>query len=380
MSINEIIMYIMVLFMVIGGIDKCIGNKLGLGEQFEEGLMAMGSLALSMVGIITLAPVLATVLSPIVVPVYEFLGADPSMFATTLLANDMGGFALAQQMAHDPQAGLFAGAILGAMMGPTLVFTIPVALGIIEKEDQQYLATGVLSGIITIPLGLLAGGLVAGMPMSMILPNLLPIVIVAALIIVGLWLAPQGMIKGFNVFGKGVVIVAIAGLVIGAIQQLVDITLIPGIAPVTEGIEVVGDIALTLAGAFCLVAVITRVFNKPLMKLGKVLGMNEIAAAGMVATLANNIPMFQMLKDMDRRGKIINVAFAVSASFILGDHLGFTAGVAKEMIFPMMVGKIVGGITAIFVAVFMANRLLGKENEVTATEQITTTQEQTTVE
>ncbi|MGM0145646.1 ethanolamine utilization protein EutH [Enterococcus sp. AZ153] len=177
MSINEIIMYIMVLFMVIGGIDKCIGNKLGLGEQFEEGLMAMGSLALSMVGIITLAPVLATVLSPIVVPVYEFLGADPSMFATTLLANDMGGFALAQQMAHDPQAGLFAGAILGAMMGPTLVFTIPVALGIIEKEDQQYLATGVLSGIITIPLGLLAGGLVAGMPMSMILPNLLPIVI-----------------------------------------------------------------------------------------------------------------------------------------------------------------------------------------------------------
>ncbi|BAO07756.1 MULTISPECIES: ethanolamine utilization protein EutH [Enterococcus] len=379
MSINEIIMYIMVLFMVIGGIDKCIGNKLGLGEQFEEGLMAMGSLALSMVGIITLAPVLATVLSPIVVPVYEFLGADPSMFATTLLANDMGGFALAQQMAHDPQAGLFAGAILGAMMGPTLVFTIPVALGIIEKEDQQYLATGVLSGIITIPLGLLAGGLVAGMPMSMILPNLLPIVIVAALIIVGLWLAPQGMIKGFNVFGKGVVIVAIAGLVIGAIQQLVDITLIPGIAPVTEGIEVVGDIALTLAGAFCLVAVITRVFNKPLMKLGKVLGMNEIAAAGMVATLANNIPMFQMLKDMDRRGKIINVAFAVSASFILGDHLGFTAGVAKEMIFPMMVGKIVGGITAIFVAVFMANRLLGKEKEVTVSEQ-TTTKEQTIVE
>lgn len=32
MSINEIIMYIMVFFMIIGGIDKCIGNKLGLGE------------------------------------------------------------------------------------------------------------------------------------------------------------------------------------------------------------------------------------------------------------------------------------------------------------------------------------------------------------
>lgn len=48
------------------------------------------------------------------------------------------GFALAQQLANDPQAGLFAGAILGAMMGPTIVFTIPVALGIIQKEDQQF--------------------------------------------------------------------------------------------------------------------------------------------------------------------------------------------------------------------------------------------------
>ena len=103
----------------------------------------MGALAMSMVGIITIAPILAKVLSPIVVPVYTMLGADPSMFATTLLANDMGGFALAQQMALNPEAGLFAGAILGAMMGPTIVFTIPVALGIIEKKiisiwQQEY--------------------------------------------------------------------------------------------------------------------------------------------------------------------------------------------------------------------------------------------------
>ena len=94
------------------------------------------------------------------------------------------------------------------------------------------------------------------------------------------------------------------------------------------------------------------------MKLGKLLGINDIAAAGMVATLANSIPMFQMMKDMDNRGKIINVAFAVSASFVLGDHLGFTAGVAPEMIFPMMVGKIIAGVCAVFVAMFMANRML----------------------
>ena len=363
MSINEIIMYIMVVFMVIGGLDKCFGGKLGLGEKFEEGIMAMGALAMSMVGIITIAPILAQVLSPIVVPVYTMLGADPSMFATTLLANDMGGFALAQQMALDEQAGLFAGAILGAMMGPTIVFSIPVALGIIEKSDHQYLATGVLCGIVTIPIGCLAGGLAAGMPLGMILSNLVPIVIFALLVIIGLWLIPDTMIKCFTVFGQGVVVVAVLGLILGALQLLVGITVIDGIAPVTEGIEIVGGIALTLSGAFCLVAFITKVFNKPLLRMGAALGMNEVAAAGMVATLANNIPMFQMMKDMDTRGKILNVAFAVSASFVLGDHLGFTAGVAKEMIFPMIVGKLVAGITAVMVAIFMSNRILGKNSK-----------------
>ena len=102
MGINEIIIYIMVFFMAIGALDKCIGNKFGYGQKFEEGIMAMGALALSMVGIVSLAPVLANILRPIVGPVYAALGADPAMFATTLLANDMGGYPLAMSLAQDP--------------------------------------------------------------------------------------------------------------------------------------------------------------------------------------------------------------------------------------------------------------------------------------
>ena len=131
--------------------------------------------------------------------------------------------------------------------------------------------------------------------------------------------------------------------------------------PIHEGIEIVGDIAIVLAGAFPLVHVITKVFSKPLMKLGKVLGMNDVAAAGLVASLANCIPMFGMMKDMDNRGKIINVAFAVSAAFVFGDHLGFTAGFDASMITPMIVAKLVGGITAILVAIVLSKKMLGKE-------------------
>lgn len=357
MGINEIIIYIMVLFMVIGAIDRCLGNKFGYGQQFEEGFMAMGSLALAMVGVVSLAPVLANILRPIVSPVYKMLGADPAMFATTLLACDMGGYPLAMQLAETEAAGKFAGLILGSMMGATIVFTIPVALGIIEEKDREFLAKGVLAGIITIPLGCLAGGLAAGYSLSMILANLVPIIIVAVLISLGLWKIPEKMTKGFTIFGQGVVIVITIGLAAIIIETLTGIVVIPGMAPISEGIATIGAIAITLAGAFPLVYFITKVFSKPLLKLGGLLGMNDKAAAGMIATLANNIPMFGLLKEMDNRGKILNVAFAVSGAFVFGDHLGFIAGVDKTMIFPMVVGKLVGGISAVILAMIMFEKV-----------------------
>lgn len=363
MGINEIIMYIMVIFMVLGAVDKIIGNKFGLGEQFEEGFMAMGALTIAMVGVVSLAPVLAKILKPVIVPLYTALGADPSMFATTLLACDMGGYPLAMEMAQTAEAGQFAGLILGSMMGPTIVFTIPVALGIIKKEDHPFLAKGILAGMITIPVGCFIGGLVAGLPVSMILSNLVPIIIFAALIALGLWRIPEKMIKGFTVFGKGVTAVIVIGLAAIIIETLTGFVVIPGMAPISEGIEIVGAIAIVLAGAYPLVFVITKVFKKPLMKVGGLLGMGEVAAAGMIATLANNIPMFGMMKDMDDRGKILNVAFAVSAAFVFGDHLGFAAGVNKDMIAAMIVGKLVGGVTAVAVACLIAPKASVSKNE-----------------
>lgn len=362
MSVNEIIVYIMVVFAVLGAIDRIIGNKFGLGEKFEEGILAIGSLAISMVGIIALAPVLADLLKPIVVPVYSFLGADPAMFAGTILANDMGGAPLAQALALTEDAGKFGGLIVGAMLGPTIVFTIPVALGIIAPEDRRYLATGVLAGVVTIPIGSFVGGLVAGYPIMMVLKNLIPIIIIAVLIVLGLLKFQNGMIKGFTVFGKIVVAVITIGLIAGIVEQLTGIVVIKGMNPLSEGFQIVADIAIVLAGAFPLVYVITKVFKKPLMSLGKVLGMNDVAAAGLVASLANSIPMFGMMKDMDKRGKILNVAFAVSAAFVFGDHLGFTAGFDSTMIVPMIIGKLVAGITAVIVAMFIANKTLARED------------------
>ena len=353
MSGHEVLIGVMAGFAVLGAVDRVIGNRFGIGEKFEEGILSMGSLAMAMLGVICLAPVLAAVLKPVVVPVFSALGADPAMFAGSILACDMGGGPLAQELTADADAAALGGVITGSMLGATLVFTLPVAMGILEEADRPAMAKGVLCGIVTIPVGVLAGGLAAGFGIGMILRNLLPIVIFGALIALGLWKAEGAMIRGFAAFGKGVVAVITLALAAAILEELTGFALIPGMAPLSEGVEIVGEIAIVLAGAFPLVHVVTKVFHRPLMRLGKILGINDPAAAGLVASLANSIATFRLVKDMDERGKVVNIAFAVSAAFVFGDHLGFAAGFAPEMILPMIVGKLVGGIAAVSVALFV---------------------------
>lgn len=337
-------------FAVLGAIDRIFGNRWGLGKEFEEGILAMGSLALAMVGIVCLAPVLAALLKPVVVPVYTFLGADPAMFAGSLLACDMGGGALARQLTDDPQAAALGGVITGSMLGATVVFTIPVAMGILREEDRPVMAKGILCGIVTIPLGVLAGGLTAGFPLTMVLRNLVPIVLIALLIALGLWRAENAMVRGFEVFGKLVVAVATVGLAAAIGEALTGFPIIRGMEPISEGFETVGVIAIVLAGAFPLVFVLTKLLRRPLLAAGGLLGINDAAAAGLLASLANSIAAFGMVKDMNERGKVVNIAFAVSGAFVFGDHLGFTAGFAPEMMGAMIAGKLVGGLTAIAAA------------------------------
>ena len=239
------------------------------------------------------------------------------------------------------------------MLGATVVFTIPVAMGILEERDWPAMAKGILCGMVAIPFGILAGGLTAGYAFSMVLRNLVPIVLMALLIALGLWRAEKAMVAAFTAFGKIVVAVVTVGLSGAIIQALTGFVVIPGLAPISEGFETVGTIAIVLAGAFPLVYVLTQVLNKPLMALGKLLGINEPASAGLIASLANSIATFGMVKDMDDRGKVVNIAFAVPAAFVFGDHLGFTAGFAPELLPAMIVGKLVGGVFAVGIALLL---------------------------
>ena len=81
------------------------------------------------------------------------------------------------------------------------------------------------------------------------------------------------------------------------------------------------------------------------------LDLRETEAAALLGELDNIFQGHETARS--GYGKVVNIAFAVSAAFVFGDHLGFTAGFAPEMIGPMIVGKLVGGVSAIAVAMWL---------------------------
>ncbi|HOV49782.1 MAG TPA: ethanolamine utilization protein EutH [Candidatus Cryosericum sp.] len=378
-AISKVVLWIMAIFAVLGVIDRIIKYWApdwkvpvidGFGAEMENGFNAMGALSLAMVGIIAMTPLLGKWLIPVVGPIYTALGSRTAMFAGTLLAIDMGATPLGLQLAKaagDPTwVGYFGGLMLGSVFGVNIVFNIPVGLGIIEARDRKYLALGILAGIIVAPFGALLESVLAGNPFGASLAYLVPVFIVAALIAAGLIFIRDAMVKGFIYFGKFITSFILFGLGLVIFQTQTGVTILPGMAPtfshydpetgavVMEGLEVIGSIALALAGAYPMVKFLTKVLEKPLGALGKGLGMDSVGAAGLVATIANNIPMWGMFKDMTPRGKVINAAWQVAAAFTFADHLGFTAANAKQFIGPLIIGKLFAGVLGIIVATFVA--------------------------
>jgi len=356
MSFDHVIIWVMAIGVLIGGLDRIFGNKFGLGEQFEEGFNAMGPLALGMVGIVTLAPVISRVLGPVIIPAFGWIGADPAMFAI-ILANDMGGYPLAMELAENQQAGLLAGLIVSSMLGCTIVFSIPVGLGLIEYKDRPFFAKGLLIGLITVPIGGICGGLIAGFDLRLVLLNNIPVAVLSILFVLGLIFIPRQMINGALIFGKFIVIVITVGLAAAAFQHLTGVVIIPGMAPIMDAMQIIAQIGIILLGTFPILILLVKRLDKPLNFVGRKIGMDAEGAAGLVITLANSIPVYKMMKDMNPRGKVINTAWLVPATAALGDHLGFTAGVRPDMITAVVQGKLIAGVCAILLALLFARNL-----------------------
>lgn len=348
---------IMAIFAVIGALDKITGNHLKLGDEFEKGLHTLGPLSLSMLGMMTIAPVLADLMLPLITPVANAIGFDPSAVAGILIANDMGGAALADSVAADPVLGAFHGLCVASMLGATVSFTIPVALQSAKKENHDDVLLGLLCGISTIPVGCFISGLVMGISPIKVILNLLPAILISLIIVIGLLKFPKATIKVFSVFGKIISILITCGLALGIFQTLTGKVIIENTAPLMESAATVFTICITLAGTFPLIAIISKILKKPLSALGKKLELDDTSVIGLIATLANSIATMESADKMNRKGRVLNLAFAVSAAFVFGDHLAFTLSYNGEYIVPVIIGKLVAGATALVVASVLVKKI-----------------------
>ncbi len=346
----ETLALIMAVFAVIGALDKITGNHLKIGDEFEKGIMTLGPLSLSMLGMMTIAPVLADLLLPLITPVARICAFDPSALAGIVIANDMGGAALADSIASEPLLGSFHGLCVASMLGATISFTIPVALRSSKKENHNDVLLGLLCGISTIPVGCFVSGIVMGINIISLILNLVPILLISVVIIIGLLKFPKMCIKIFSAFGKFITILITAGLALGIFQQLTGIIILKNTAPLSESALTVFTICITLAGTFPLITIISKILKKPLSVLGNKSGLDDASVVGLIATLANSIATMESADKMNRKGRIMNLAFAVSAAFVFGDHLAFTLSYNDEHILAVIIGKLTAGITALIVA------------------------------
>jgi ethanolamine transporter len=272
------------------------------------------------------------------------------------------------------------------MGGATIVFSIPMGLAMLDKRDHKYMALGIMSGILTIPLGVLIASLLLAfsnplvrdlvatngeatyqlaLGLSSIFSNLLPILIFVVALALGLRFLPDMMIKGFIIFGRAMDAAIKLVLVFSIVEYFTGVfTLVfggwgfhPIIADAEDqarALETAGYIGIMLAGAFPMVYLLRKYLGQPLENLGSKIGLTAAGSAGMLATIANILAMFRLVRFMPPKDKVVNIAFAVCAAFLLGDHLSFTANFQPTIILPVLIGKISAGFIAVGLAYWLS--------------------------
>lgn len=345
-------MMIMAAGALLGGLDRLFGNRFGLGGKFEEGFQLLGPVALAQAGIICAAPLLSQLLGPAVSAVYHALGQDPGMFGS-ILAIDMGGYQMAALLADDPQVGRFAGIVAASMLGCTVSFTIPVGMAFLPKERQDDFARGILCGLIALPVALAVGALMCGIGLRAAVWLCLPVLALAVLLGVGLMKFPAGMMRGFRVFAGVIKAITIIGLTMGAVQYMTGWTILPGLAPLKEAMEVVASIGIVLLGALPMAELMQRLLKRPMACLGRILHIGEKGTVNLLICYVSSTPALAAMKDMGARDVTVNAAFAVSAASCLSAHLGFVLAMEPTLTMPMAAAKLLGGVLGAALAVWM---------------------------
>ena len=354
----NILTIIVLVFSVLGAIDKLLGNKIGIGEEFEKGFKLFVPMAFSMLGILVIAPAVGVWLTPVFDWFYVTFKIDPSVIPASLFANDMGGMTLANAICKSESIGNYNAFVVSSMLGCVISFTIPFAISVVKKEQHKELFFGILCGIITIPIGCFVAGLFCGINLLDLLLTLLPLILFSAILAILLITLTNFCINVFLVFGNVIRWMSMIGLVCAVITFLTKIEICQYFDSLENAAFVCVNACVTLSGMLPFMYLFSKLMNKPMEKMGRKMGIDSFSAFSFVSTLVTNATTLSSMEKMNKKGVVLNSAFAVSAAFALGGHLALTMVFNADYILPMIVGKVVSGVSAVILAL-----LIYKEKE-----------------
>lgn len=349
----SVLTIIILIFSVLGAVDKLLGNKFGIGEEFEKGFKLFVPMVFSMLGILVVAPAIGVWLSPFFDWFYSVFKIDPSIIPASLFANDMGGMTLAESICKDENIGNFNAFVVSSMMGCVVSFTIPFSISVVKKEQHKDMFFGILCGIITIPIGCFVAGLVCKIKVLDLIISLLPLIIFSIILGVLLIFVRDICIKIFVCFGHVLRWIAMIGLVLSIFTFLTKIEVCKHFDSFENAAFICANACVTLSGALPLMLVISKLLNKPLEKFGTKIGVDSFSAFSLLSTLVTNATTLSSMEKMNKKGVVLNSAFAVSAAFTFGGHLALTMAFNPNYVLPMIIGKVVAGIASVLLATLL---------------------------
>ena len=354
---------VMLAFCLLAAADRIIGNRFGLGREFDRAFGLLGPVSLSMIGMLVIAPVISTWLEPVFTGFYNVFNIDPSVIPASLFANDMGGLTLALKVCKNENIGAMNAYVVSSMMGCTISYTLPFALGVVKKEYHEDLFFGLLCGIVTIPVGCIVAGVMCGVPLILAIFNLLPLILLSAIIAVGVAFFQNVSIKIFRVVGIIMNTIITIGLSCGIFTALTGITIVESFDSLQSAAIVCVNAIVILSGAFPLMEILRRLLAVPIRAAGRRTGLNPVATVSLLTTLVSATPTIGVMDEMDKKGRVLNSAFAVSAAFTFGGHLAFTVAYDAAFLPQMIVGKLISGVTALILAAVLYKRRTKAESK-----------------
>ena len=348
---------ILLCFSLIGFIDLVFDLHLGLKDEFNQGLATMGSLSLSMLGILTVGVVFIQSHIDTITSFTSFLPFDPSVIFGAFLPPDMGGYSISSEIASSTKMLFLNGVLLSSIMGQTITFQIPVFAGALESKEHPLLFQSFIYGIIVIPVGLLLGGVLIGLDFSTLLINWLPILLLCGLIAVFMKLASSIMIRIFSIFAKIIQYITYLLFLIAVVGYLFPSYAYVEVTLLQETMLTILKMGLIVAGSLVLSKIVLRYFGTVIKKVADRLGINEVAMIGLILSFATSLAMLPLYNKMDHKGKMINGAFSVSGAYFMGGQLAYISSMQSGSIITIyIVTKLICGFLSILVVCLLTKK------------------------